>query len=506
MATCFYPNKSLTVSNAISSHSTSHTATINGQNSIKRRCWKPSTLIIAFSVARDDEAHFEWTDPEVNWGAAPEARKYYNAYKAILKLRKTKRHIKNWRPGLLVLVRDPIKRAQMMLFAQTLKKGHGPIFYATVHTGDYRTNIRKFHEAHSLGYLPHNAPKNSKGFYESVLADTLRQGVQNLFQLVGMGSLRPNTLVIGFKRKWLTDSDEVINEYVQILRDTLVMGMGLMIACGFKRVNWFLDSYAPPALQHDIDDFPEIYAGGLSANTKNMNVTARRMSGESTGDAEGGGKANGNHQGYDQLNPARKVKPAVMSMPRNQEQEDAALTLSSAWAAGQGKDTVIDVWWMIDDGGLCMLVPYIMKLHKFWRQCKLRMLMVSEEDTIDDGGIHSMKVLIDQFRLPYHGPLLVPARKEPHPKTVQVFENLAGQKLNKTTRPSVIKKWLILSELLFEYSRYSGLNVVTLPIPTKQIKPKTYMALLNMLSDQERLPPTIIMRGNGESTLTFYSE
>jgi solute carrier family 12 sodium/potassium/chloride transporter 2 len=457
--------------------------------------------------------YVEWTEPEVNWGAAPQARKYYNAYKAILKLRKTKRHIKNWRPGLLVLVRDPIKRAQMMLFAQTLKKGHGPIFYATVHTGDYRTNIRKFHEAHSLGYLPLNAPKNSKGFYESVLAETLRQGVQNLFQLVGMGSLRPNTLIIGYKRKWVTDSDEVINEYVQILRDTLVMGMGLMIACGFKRVNWFLDSYAPPALQHDIDDFPEIYAGGLSANTKNnigVNATTRQESGASQSNDGEGGKVAGvkgktNNLGYGKLDHIRNVSP-VMSMPRNQEQEDAAIFLSSAWAAGQGKDTVIDVWWMIDDGGLCMLVPYIMKLHKFWQRCKLRMLMVSEEDSIDDGGIHGMKVLIDQFRLPYYGPLLVPARKEPHPKTVQVFESLAGEKLSATSRPSVIQKWLILSELLFEYSRYSGLNVVTLPIPTKQIKPKTYMALLHMLSDQERLPPTIIMRGNGESTLTYYSE
>merc|ERR1719474_406067 len=139
--------------------------------------------LVACTVAATLYYYVEWTDPEVNWGAAPQARKYYSAYKAILRLRKTKRHVKNWRPGLLVLVRDPIKRAQLMLFAQTLKKAHGPVFYATVHTGDYRTNIRKFHEMHSLGYLPLNAPKHSKGFYEAVLADNFRSGVQNLFQL-----------------------------------------------------------------------------------------------------------------------------------------------------------------------------------------------------------------------------------------------------------------------------------------------------------------------------------
>ena len=166
---------------------------------------------------------------------------------------------------------------------------------------------------------------------------------------------------------------------------------------------------------------------------------------------------------------------------------------------------MIDVWWMIDDGGLCMLVPYIMKLHKFWQRCKLRMLMVSEEDSVA-ADVGTMRSLIQNFRLPYEGPLLVPAKKKPHPRTIQKFESLAQCKIDETPRPSVTKKWLILSELLFEYSRYSGLNVVTLPIPTKAMTARCYLAVLEMLSDQERLPPTIIMRGNGESTLTFYSE
>jgi len=316
--------------------------------------------------------------------------------------------------------------------------------------------------------------------------------------------LRPNTLVIGYKRKWRTDSDEIITEYVQILRDTLVMGMGLMISVGFKRVNWFLEEYAPPALQHDVDDYAEIYAGGLTnKKPKNKHRTADMDDDEApTVDHEGGGgmsaKGRVNNMGYQAVN-------MTMSMPRNQEEEEQAIKMASAWEGGQGKDTVIDVWWMIDDGGLCMLIPYIMKLHKFWARCKLRMLLVSEDDSIQS-DVATMKSLIDNFRLPYKGPLLVPAKKAPHQRTVEKFESLARCKISDCPRPSVIKKWLILSELLFEYSRYSGLNVVTLPIPTKAIGPRAYMAMLHMLSDQERLPPTIIMRGNGESTLTFYSE
>ena len=75
-----------------------------------------------------------------------------------------------------------------------------------------------------------------------------------------------------------------------------------------------------------------------------------------------------------------------------------------------------------------------------------------------------------------------------------------------TKRQSVILRWLRLSELLNEYSKQSMINVVTLPVPTSHIKPREYTAILNLLSDQNQLPPTIIMRGNGEQTLTFYSE
>merc|ERR1719384_198017 len=478
--------------------------------------------LVACVVAFLLHSYVTWTDPEVNWGAAPQARKHYSAYKAILRLRKSKQHVKNWRPGYLVLVRDPIKRAQMMLFAQTLKKAHGPTFYATVHTGDYRTNIRKFQGAHSLGYLPLNAPKGSKGFYEAVLAENFRYGVQNLHQLVGMGSLRPNTLIIGFKRKWQRDGDEVVLEYVQVLRDTLVMGMGVMMLVGFKRINWFLDEFAPPALDHDVDEYSETYNGGLNTAGGPQINTMEKVEEEESDEIQTVPTDSLNIQQEIQSNLAKVASPKGKSkngydpilrkpsgprhliMPRNMEEEDAAISLTQAWSAGQGKDTVVDVWWMIDDGGLCMLIPYIMKLHKFWSRCKLRLLMVAEEDDVLD--INTMRRLIAQFRLPYEGPLLVKAKAAPREKTVARYESLAQCKLSDTARPSVVSKWLILSDLLFENSRYSGLNVVTLPIPSKRMEPRVYMALLTMLSDQKRLPPTILIRGNGESTLTFYSE
>jgi hypothetical protein len=37
----------------------------------------------------------------------------------------------------------------------------------------------------------------------------------------------------------------------------------------------------------------------------------------------------------------------------------------------------IDVWWLYEDGGLSLLIPYILKNNKLWRGCKLRIFTIS---------------------------------------------------------------------------------------------------------------------------------
>ena len=37
----------------------------------------------------------------------------------------------------------------------------------------------------------------------------------------------------------------------------------------------------------------------------------------------------------------------------------------------------IDIWWVVHDGGLLMLLPFLLRQHKVWRQCKLRIFTVA---------------------------------------------------------------------------------------------------------------------------------
>jgi len=38
----------------------------------------------------------------------------------------------------------------------------------------------------------------------------------------------------------------------------------------------------------------------------------------------------------------------------------------------------IDVWWIVHDGGLLMLIPFLLKQHKTWKNCHLRIFTVAE--------------------------------------------------------------------------------------------------------------------------------
>lgn len=38
----------------------------------------------------------------------------------------------------------------------------------------------------------------------------------------------------------------------------------------------------------------------------------------------------------------------------------------------------IDVWWIIHDGGLLILLPFLLKQHKVWRNCTLRVFAVAQ--------------------------------------------------------------------------------------------------------------------------------
>ncbi|XP_068953771.1 solute carrier family 12 member 6 isoform X3 [Petaurus breviceps papuanus] len=50
----------------------------------------------------------------------------------------------------------------------------------------------------------------------------------------------------------------------------------------------------------------------------------------------------------------------------------------------------IDVWWIVHDGGMLMLLPFLLKQHKVWRKCAIRIFTVAQ---LEDNSIQMKKDL-----------------------------------------------------------------------------------------------------------------
>ena len=168
----------------------------------------------------------------------------------------------------------------------------------------------------------------------------------------------------------------------------------------------------------------------------------------------------------------------------------------------------IDVWWLFDDGGLTILIPYLLTNHSFWKDCTLRIFtQKSSKNTIQSAKLR-MANLLKKFRIEFSSIVeLDGINQQPSKGSISEYKNLPvtkeafpnGAKLDVNTL-----RQIRLGELLREHSSDARLVVVTLPVArTSLVPPLVYMSWLEVLSAD--LPPTVLIRGNQASVLTFYS-
>ncbi len=61
----------------------------------------------------------------------------------------------------------------------------------------------------------------------------------------------------------------------------------------------------------------------------------------------------------------------------------------------------IDIWWIVHDGGLLMLLPFLLKQHRTWKNCRMRIFSIAQPE---DNSIQMKKDLITfLYHLRYEG-------------------------------------------------------------------------------------------------------
>uniref|UniRef100_A0A8B9LNL2 Solute carrier family 12 member 2 n=1 Tax=Astyanax mexicanus TaxID=7994 RepID=A0A8B9LNL2_ASTMX len=464
--------------------------------------------------------YVSYKKPDVNWGSSTQALTYHQALTHSLQLCGVADHVKTFRPQCLVMTGAPNSRPALLNLVHAFTKNVGLMVCGHVRISSRRPNFKELN-SDMVRYQRWLLNNNSKAFYTPVVAEDLRQGTQYLLQASGLGRLKPNTLVLGFKNDWMNSDMKETETYINLIHDAFDFQYGAVIL----RLREGLDISHIQG-QDDTSGMKDVVVSiDLS---KDSDGDSSKLSSKATSvqnspavqkDDEDDGKA--------PTQPLLKKDKTSPTMPLNVA-DQKLLEASQQFQKKQGKGTV-DVWWLFDDGGLTLLIPYLIANKKKWKDCKIRVFIGGKINRIDHDR-RAMATLLSKFRIDFSDiTVLGDINTKPKSESLAAFakmiepyklreddmEQEAAEKL-KADEPWRItdnelelykaksNRQIRLNELLKEHSSTANLIVMSMPLARKgAVSSALYMSWLDTLSKD--LPPILLVRGNHQSVLTFYS-
>uniref|UniRef100_A0AAZ3QDF6 Solute carrier family 12 member 1 n=1 Tax=Oncorhynchus tshawytscha TaxID=74940 RepID=A0AAZ3QDF6_ONCTS len=418
--------------------------------------------------------------PNVNWGSSTQAVTFVSAVNNALSLTGVEDHVKNFRPQCMVLTGAPKNRPALLDLAHCFTKNYGLCLTCEVFVGPRTETLTDVNAGMEKNQMWLNKKKR-KAFYAAVACDSFRQGTENLI------------LCVITCCHSLTADTAGVQSYVGVLHDAFDFEYGTVVL----RMNQGLD------ISHIIKAQGEYTHTHAYTHTHTHQCIKQKQS-----------------------EYFRLVALTTPQSPQVVVVNERLVSTSTQFQRKQGKGT-IDVWWMFDDGGLTLLLPYILTTRKKFKDCKMRIFIAGQPGRVEQDR---MKSLLEKFRIKYADIHVIDdITQNPNSNSWKMFEDMIepfrlheGSK--STTLAEALRKdnpWKIsdaeldtfeektnlqvrLNELLQENSRAANLIIVSMPIARLgSVSDHLYMAWLDILT--KNLPPTMLIRGNHKSVLTFYS-
>ncbi|KAM3926410.1 solute carrier family 12 member 1 isoform 1-T1 [Leptodactylus fuscus] len=469
--------------------------------------------VITYGIELFLYIYVTYKKPDVNWGSSTQALQYTKALSGALDLNIIDEHVKNFRPQCLVLTGAPMARPALLDITHSITKNIGLCICCEVFSGPRKQAVKEMNSGMIKKQTWLNKNKK-KAFYAAVAAENFREGTRTLLQAAGLGRMKPNTLVMGFKKDWRQASTVDLANYVGILHDAFDFEYGIVIVRNSQGFDISAVLQAQEEFQRLEQERLALEATIKDSEFQDGHSRIRRFFGKST-------KLNISSQ---VSNKEISTSPTMHMGEYNQRLVEA----SEQFKKKQGKGT-IDVWWLFDDGGLTLLLPHILTLRKKWKDCKLRIFMGGKVNRIEDEKL-MMAALLSKFRIKFADVYIVAdINTKPSKESWKFFEEMIEpyrlhESANDVPTAEKIRRenpWKItdselemfreksyrqvrLNELLQEHSRSANLIVLSLPVARKAtISDHLYMAWVEILS--KNLPPVLLVRGNHKNVLTFYS-
>ncbi|XP_054848986.1 solute carrier family 12 member 3-like [Eublepharis macularius] len=433
--------------------------------------WWAALIVVGIIVV--SLAYVTYKKPEANWGSSVQAGTYNMALSNAVNLINVEDHVKNFRPQCLVLSGPPNFRPALVDFVGAFTKGVSLMICGNMLELQDTSSADDYDEQ-----LQWMSSRKVRAFYSYITTTDLRIGARNLMQVSGLGRLKPNTLILGYKNNWQTDTPHSLESYVGTIHDCFDLSAGVCVL----RMRDGLD---------------------VSRTVKA------------------------------QVNMGFEDPEAALGQEKKREafKVIGADKLLETVFQGKQKKKNIDIYWLFDDGGLTLLIPYLLTRRKRWSRCKVRVFISGQIANAEEQK-EDIQCLLSKFRLGFNEVVVLPEIMwKPEETSIKEFEDLiAPFRLNEGQRGQEAVEgmrkdapWKVtdedlrvykrkteqhirLHEILQDHSRNAALVVMSLPVVRKGACPSSlYMAWLETVSKNLH-PPVVFIRGNQQDVLTFYCQ
>ncbi|KRZ44149.1 Solute carrier family 12 member 1 [Trichinella pseudospiralis] len=385
----------------------------------------------------------------VNWGSSGQAHALRNALNAMYRLDNTEEHVKNYRPQILVLTGNLSERNHLLNFATSITKDSCLLISAEVIVSDNPDSLISTVTDEEAKCTAWLAKNKYRAFFHAVSSASLSDGVRQLLQI-----------------------SENVDECKPLMDQANQEEQ--------RQTN-------NTELKTSINDCQTFTIEMVEDEFKSENEPS---------------------------NNAKPKKTICQNFSRkNKTFKKCNFYLKKDLFRQKVKHATIDVYWLFDDGGLTLLLPYLLQLPKSYLEgAKLRVFTIANNKELEHQET-SMATLLSKFRVGYTEVTAIPnITKKPDQKSLDEFQE--------SISPFLGTAALSESELLAERSRTwrhlrtrefmlanssdASLIVITMPIPRRRVcSDLLYMIWLDLLT--RGMPPVLLVRGNQRSVLTFYT-
>ncbi|KAK6030379.1 hypothetical protein OSTOST_03492 [Ostertagia ostertagi] len=421
----------------------------------------------------------------------------------------------SYKPQMLLLTGNPAARPALVDFAHNIimrtSQSHSNVCMLQQPVSSRTYMMTEKVDRQMCEWL---ANRDVSAFPATVANENQVEGAATLLQTSGIGKMRPNILMVGFKTKWerggASNLDAVIGFY-EIVLNAFEKNVGVAIFrnshIGFDLTERLKQNNSGSAIDADenginTDPYAQCNISqcsqqsadkapkGVSGMIRTVASFVRRNAATDSEISDAAAKANNRFQ--------------LVSKHSVRDLQNTDLVLQLDRFRTRIQRGTIDVWWLKDDGGLTLLLPYLLQLPGTYLEgARMRVFLEGgRSDRVAEEQKH-MATLLKAFRVDCSDLNVITGFDLPPSRsTMEEFQDLVAPfRDGGTERRGLItdeelqnlqqktNRYLRTKELLQQHSTNADLVIVYDPADTSTIC-NVGLALLVVAGDDQPRPPS----------------